>query len=105
MRRAEPGAPLTVLLLLALALSLHATQRRPRGRRGAHVAYEKPKPWFVLPVAGAGAPSSSRSAGKSRSQLVLCSEPGSGGITVGAQKGARFLKPALSAVQNTPPLQ
>ncbi|KAM5211469.1 LOW QUALITY PROTEIN: ALK and LTK ligand 1 [Hipposideros larvatus] len=50
-RPAKPGAPLPALLLLALALSLHDSQGRPRGLRGARVTDEEPKPWLFLPVA------------------------------------------------------
>ncbi|KAM4864773.1 ALK and LTK ligand 1 [Thomomys bottae] len=38
MRPAKPGAPLPAILLLALALSPHGTQGRPRGRRAARGA-------------------------------------------------------------------
>ncbi|XP_046497655.1 ALK and LTK ligand 1 [Equus quagga] len=63
MRPAKPGATLPALLLLALALAPHETQGRPRGRRGARVANEEPKPSLFLPAAGAGpASSASRSA-------------------------------------------
>lgn len=77
-RPAKPGAPLPALLLLALALSLHDSQGRPRGLRGARVTDEEPKPWLFLPVARVSSASSvSRAAGKSRSSPILCSEPGS----------------------------
>ncbi|XP_077798858.1 ALK and LTK ligand 1 isoform X2 [Macaca mulatta] len=60
----KPGAPLPALLLLALALSPPGAHGRPRGRRGAHVTNEEPKPLLFLPAAGAGrTPSGSRSAG------------------------------------------
>ncbi|XP_037658256.1 ALK and LTK ligand 1 [Choloepus didactylus] len=46
--------PLLALLLLALALSPHGTQGRPRGRRGAGVAAGEPKPSLFLPARGVG---------------------------------------------------
>ncbi|XP_011792995.1 PREDICTED: protein FAM150A [Colobus angolensis palliatus] len=59
----KPGAPLPALLLLALALSPPGAHGRPRGRRGAYLTGEEPKPLLFLPAAGAGrTPSGSRSA-------------------------------------------
>ncbi|KAL4671812.1 hypothetical protein H8957_010219 [Semnopithecus entellus] len=59
----KPGAPLSALLLLALALSPPGAHGRPRGRRGAYLTGEEPKPLLFLPAAGAGrTPSGSRSA-------------------------------------------
>lgn len=68
MRPAKPGAPLPALLLLALAISLHGSQGRPRGLTGARVTDEELEPWLFLPVARASKASRVlRAAGKSRS--------------------------------------
>ncbi|XP_027627199.1 ALK and LTK ligand 1 [Tupaia chinensis] len=61
MRPAKASAPLPALLLLALALSLPGTQGRPRGRRGARVADQDPKPLVFLPAGARQAPSAARS--------------------------------------------
>ncbi|XP_008839127.1 ALK and LTK ligand 1 [Nannospalax galili] len=60
MQPAKPGGPLPALLLLALALSPHGIQARPRGRRASRVG--EPRPALSLLAAGARPPRASRSA-------------------------------------------
>nr|XP_058132302.1 ALK and LTK ligand 1 [Dasypus novemcinctus] len=54
MRYARVCPALSALLLLLLALFPHGTQGRPRGRRGARVAAEKPEPSPFLRARGVG---------------------------------------------------
>ncbi|KAL4671124.1 hypothetical protein H8959_003833 [Pygathrix nigripes] len=103
----KPGAPLSALLLLALALSPPGAHGRPRGPRGAYLTGEEPKPLLFLPAAGAGrTPSGSRSAGTmSPSRPILCPAPGAPWIPLGAGRGTRFGKLEISTAENRASLQ
>ncbi|XP_077019310.1 ALK and LTK ligand 1 [Tamandua tetradactyla] len=56
MRLARACPPLSALLLLALALSPHGTQGRPRGRRGAAAWAKEPERLLFLPARRAASP-------------------------------------------------